>query len=236
MNVVAFGAHPDDVDLYAGGTIAGLSRRGAHVVLVDLSAGELGTRGTPAIRAREALDAARVLGAARESLGLPDGGLDARDSSHLRAVVGTLRRHRPALVLAPWAVDVHPDHGEAARLVERAWFFARLPAFSADGEPFRPGPIFSYEQKIPFEPDLVVDIGADLEAKRAALRAFASQFVRGPEDSRATEISEPAFHEMLEARMRVRGASIGATWGEGFKRRGPLAVRDPLQLLAGEGA
>jgi bacillithiol biosynthesis deacetylase BshB1 len=235
MNVVAFGAHPDDVDLYAGGFVAGLARRGARVILVDLSAGERGTRGTPEIRAREAAEAARILGAnARECLGFPDGALDAGDSAQTRAVVEALRRHRPDLVLAPWEVDVHPDHKEAARLIERAWFFARLPHHPASGDPVRPGPVLSYEQKIPFEPDLVVDVGLDRAAKQAAIRAFASQFTRGPQDPRSTEVSEPAFHEMLEARMRVRGAAIGVAWGEGYKRRGPHPVRDPLQVLGGE--
>ncbi len=236
MNVVAFGAHPDDVDLYAGGLVAGLARRGATVILVDLTAGELGTRGTKEIRAREAQEAARILGAAaRECLGLPDGGLDAADSAQNRAVVEAIRRHRPALVIAPWEVDVHPDHKEAARLVERAWFLARLPGYSAEGAPARPGPILSYEQKVPFAPDLVVDIGAERETKQAAIRAFASQFSREPNDPRVTEISEPPFHEMLEARMRLRGAAIGAAWGEGYKRRGPQPVHDPLELLpAGE--
>jgi LmbE family N-acetylglucosaminyl deacetylase len=117
--------------------------------------------------------------------------------------------------------------------VERAWFFARLPGYAADGEPLRPGPVLSYEQKITFEPDLVVDVGAERDTKRAAIRAFASQFTREPNDPRITEISEPAFHEMLDARMRVRGASIGAAWGEGYKLRGPLPVKNPLELLGG---
>jgi LmbE family N-acetylglucosaminyl deacetylase len=173
--------------------------------------------------------------AARECLGLPDGGLDAADPAQNRAIAEAIRRHRPALVIAPWEVDVHPDHKEAARLIERAWFFARLPGYAAQGTPFRPGPSLSYEQKIAFAPDLVVDIGADRETKQAAIREFASQFSREPGDPRATEISEPAFHEMLEARMRLRGASIGTAWGEGYKRHGPQPVHEPLELLpAGE--
>lgn len=235
MNVLAIGAHPDDVDLYAGGLVAGLAARGARVVLLDLTAGELGTRGTVELRRKEAQEAAQILGAAaRECLQLPDGGISATDPAHHRALVEALRKHRPQLVLAPFEIDVHPDHRQAAQLIERASFFSRLPAYPADGKPVRPGAILSYEQKTPFEPHLVVDIGAWREKKRAAVRAFASQFSREPGDPRQTEISEPAFHEMLEARERERGARIGAGWGEGYRRMGPHPVRDPLHLLDGE--
>ena len=230
MKVVAFAAHPDDVELYAGGLCAGLVRRGASLVLVDLTRGELGTRGDVATRAREAQEAARLLGAQRECLGLPDGGISSGEPSHAKAVVEALRRHRPALVLAPWEDDPHPDHRETSLLVRRARFVARLPRYEARGEPFAPGPVLWYEQKTPFVPDVVVDIGADLEMKRAAVRAFASQFFRTPDDPSA-EVSDPAFHEMLEARARVHGARIGAAWGEGYKREGPQPVTDPLQLL-----
>jgi LmbE family N-acetylglucosaminyl deacetylase len=119
--------------------------------------------------------------------------------------------------------------------VRRARFFARLAAFAAEGAPFRPGPVLFYEQKIPFVPDLIVDVGAVREAKLAAVRAFASQFFREPDDPVRTEISDPAFHEMLQARSRERGARIGVTWGEGYRRDGPQAVLDARQLVPGAG-
>lgn len=115
--------------------------------------------------------------------------------------------------------------------MRRARFLARLPRLDAAGEPCLPGPILFYEQKTPFEPDVVVDIGAVLDTKRAAVRAYASQFTRPPGDPARTEISEPSFHEMLEARSRVHGSRIGATFGEGYKREGPQAVRDPRHLF-----
>jgi bacillithiol biosynthesis deacetylase BshB1 len=234
VTVVAIGAHPDDVDLYAGGLVAALARAGEQVALVDLTAGELASRGSSALRAREAAEAARCLGAAfRECLGLPDGGIARTDAAQVRAVVEALRRHRPALVIAPWEEDLHPDHREAAHLVRRARFLARLPRFAADGAPFRPGPILFYEQKLPFEPHLIVDIGAVREAKLAAVRAFASQFSRDPEDPVRTEISDPEFHEMLEARSRERGGRIGVTWGEGYRRDGPQPVHDVRHLVEG---
>ena len=232
MTVLAFGAHPDDVDLYAGGLVALLARQGAKVVLCDLTRGELGTRGTPELRAVEAAEAARILGAAeRECLGLPDGGIVRTDRVQERAVVEAMRRWRPELVLAPWEVDLHPDHREAAHLIRRARFFARVSRFAAAGAPCLPGPILFYEQKIPFDPHLVVDIGGVREIKLEAIRAFSSQFFRAPDDPIRTEISEPEFHEMLDARSRVHGARIGVGWGEGYRRDEPQAVRDAVELL-----
>jgi bacillithiol biosynthesis deacetylase BshB1 len=234
--VLAIGAHPDDVDLYAGGLVAALAVAGAEVSMADLTAGELATRGTPELRAQEAAEAARLLGvSSRECLRLPDGGIRRTDPDQTRALVELMRRHRPALVLAPWEEDLHPDHRETHHLVRRARFFARVGGFPADGTPVRPGPVLFYEQKVPFEPDLVVDIGAVREKKLAAVAAFASQFRREPDDPLPTEISDPEFHAMLEARARERGGRIGVTWGEGYRRESPQAVRDVRHLL-GEGA
>jgi bacillithiol biosynthesis deacetylase BshB1 len=233
MKVLAIGAHPDDVDLYAGGLVAALAAAGASVAMADLTAGELATRGTPELRAREAAEAARILGVAgRECLRLPDGGIRRTDPDQTRALVELMRRHRPGLILAPWEEDPHPDHRETHHLVRRARFFARVGGFAAEGATVRPGPVLFYEQKIPFEPDLVVDIGAVRETKRAAVAAFSSQFRRDADDPLPTEISDPGFHAMLEARERERGGRIGATWGEGYRREGPQAVRDVRHLLA----
>ncbi len=235
MNVTAFGAHPDDADLYAGGLVAGLARRGANVTLVDLTRGELGTRGDVDTRADEAAEAARLLGADREQLGLPDGSLSATDEAQVRAVVEAMRRLRPDLVLAPWKEDLHPDHAQTYELIRRARFLSRVSRTPASGDPFRPGDLLFYEQKIPFAPQLIVDISADMETKRRAVRAFGTQFFRDPSDPVITEISDPEFHEMLEARARVHGYRIGAAWGEAYRREGPHPVRDPLHL-AGEAA
>lgn len=251
--VVAFGAHPDDVDLYAGGLVAGLSRRGVEVVLVDLTAGELGSRGNVRTRRKEAAESARILGARRVCLDLPDGRLAATDDDQNRAVTAALREYSPDFILAPWEEDLHPDHRQACFLIRRAHFLARVKHYDAEGSPGRPGGILYYEQKLPLVPDLIVDITPDIETKRAAVRAFGSQFsrseavmgesavwdtdsptqVRSADDPAGrTEISDPAFHEMLEARSRVHGYRIGVTWGEAYRREGPEAIHDPLDLRA----
>ncbi|MEZ5064794.1 MAG: bacillithiol biosynthesis deacetylase BshB1 [bacterium] len=236
MRAVAFGAHPDDVELYAGGLVAGWARRGVEVTLVDLTAGELGTRGSVETRAAEAAEAARILGVKREGLRLPDGKLSAEDPAQLAAVVEALRRHRPDVILGPGPRDPHPDHAAACLLIRKARFLARLAKWPAAGEPCRPGPVLLYEQKTPFEPDLIVDVSADQETKRRAIAAYGSQFRREAGDAAKTEISEPAFHAMLEARSRVHGYRIGAEWGEGYQREEVEAVFDPTILIPGSAA
>ena len=114
--------------------------------------------------------------------------------------------------------------------MRRARFLARVARLDAAGPPCRPGPILFYEQKVPFEPHLVVDIGAVRDVKRRAVAAFASQFTRAPGDPLRTEISEPEFHEMLDARSRAHGARIGVTWGEAYRRDEPQAVLDAGRL------
>jgi len=178
MKVLAIGAHPDDADLYAGGLVAALAEAGADVSMADLTAGEMATRGSPELRATEAAEAARILGvSSRECLGLPDGGIRRTDPDQTRALVELMRKHRPGLILAPWEEDLHPDHRETHHLVRRARFFARVGGFPADGATVRPGPVLFYEQKIPFDPDLVVDVGAVREKKLAAVAAFIANAV-----------------------------------------------------------
>lgn len=234
MSVLAIGAHPDDVDLYAGGLVASLAARGEKVHVVDLTAGELGTRGTVEQRAAEATAAAEALGVTRECLGLPDGALSPENQSQLRAVVAAMRAARPRLVLGPWPVDPHPDHAATHELIRKARFLARLAKWEAPGEPCRPGPILWYEQKIPFEPDLIVDVSVGWEAKARAVAAFGSQFQRDAGDQVRTEISDPEFHEMLRARARAHGQRIGVEWGEAYRREDLAAVRDPQSLLGEE--
>ena len=239
LDVLAFAAHPDDVELSCGGTMCLLAQQGYRTGIVDLSRGELGTRGTPETRAGEAAAASQILGlAARENLALPDGDL-APSPERVRAVASAIRRHRPRVVLLNAPEDRHPDHPNAARLVGEALFTAGLAAVEtheADGSPqapWRPHHALHYVQSIPLEPTLVVDVTGVWEQRMAALRAYGSQFdaIDGPQ----TFISTPAFLEWVEARARTWGYRIGATYGEPFVyRHGPLGVTDLMQVLARE--
>jgi bacillithiol biosynthesis deacetylase BshB1 len=234
VDVLALGAHPDDVELGCGGTLALLARRGRRVGIAHLTRGEAGTRGTEQERRREAVVAAAALGAAElEFLDCGDGALRTGEAEE-DAVIALLRRLRPELVLAPPAVDRHPDHGRAYRLVEAACFYAGLAA-RGEGAAHRPAAMWSYMGHDAFEPDLVVDVGEAWEAKVAALDAYESQLHQLGADRRepATKVASPEFRAAMEGRARHYGLLIGAAFGEPFTSRLPLAVSDPLANLPG---
>ncbi len=228
---VFFGAHPDDIELTSAGLAASLAAVGTRVVLVDFTRGELGTRGDVATRAREADAAARELGAdLRENLELPDGGLDRHDRVQLRAVVECLRRHAPALVVAPHADDAHPDHVEASHLVTRACYLAGLAKYPALGERHRPARLLYALYRGDARAQLVFDVTPVWERRTAALRAHASQL--DPAAGESTYLTAPGFLAEVEARARVWGALAGGTYGEGYRVRGPVALTDARALLA----
>lgn len=232
VDVLAFAPHPDDLELGCGGTLIGLLERGHRVGLVDLTRGERGTRGTPEIRAAEAEEGRRILGAGfRHNLGLPDLGVDSRSPVQLRTVVETIRRHRPRLVFTCSERDRHPDHVEAALLVERAVYVAGLVAFEAAGTPWRPTRLAFYMGRIAFEPRFVVDISKTFERKMKAAAAFRSQFFREAGDPLVTPISEPGFFDRLTSRYRHFGSRIGVDYGEPFDMREPFGVDDPGALV-----
>lgn len=242
VDVLAVGAHPDDVELGCGGTLAMLARRGRRVGIVHLTRGEAGSRGTPAERRREAERAAEALGAvALEILDCGDGALrtGAAEEDELIAV---LRRRRPELVLGPPPEDRHPDHGRAHALAAAACYYAGLagrgagspPGAAPPSAPHRPGAVFHYMQHDSFEPAFVVDVGADWETKLAALACYESQLYRpGKQGGPPTKISSREFALAIEGRARHWGQSIGAELGEPFGSRLPLAVADPLALVPG---
>ena len=234
LDVLAFGAHPDDVELGCGGTLALLARRGRRVGIAHLTRGEAGTRGTVEERRREAERAAEALGAvALELLDCGDGALRTGVAEE-DAVIALLRRLEPELVLGPPPVDRHPDHGRACRLVEDACFYAGLRS-RGEGEPHRPAALWSYMGHDSFEPDLVVDVSEAWQAKIDALDAYESQLHQLGADRRepATKVASPEFRLAMEGRARHFGLLIGAAYGEPFASRLPVAVRDPLAVLPG---
>ncbi|MBR9975608.1 MAG: bacillithiol biosynthesis deacetylase BshB1 [Bacteroidetes bacterium] len=229
LDMLAFAPHPDDAELYCGGTLLLNARAGRRTGIVDLTRGELSTRGDLATREVETAEATRLLGlACRENLGLPDGDI-ANTLDHRITVVRVVRRWRPAVVLLPWPRDRHPDHEHASLLVREALFAAglrRIETFGDDGvaqEAFRPSRTYYYMLTEDFTPAFTVDIGAVFDDKLAAIRAYRTQFHTGePSEGPQTYISTPDFLESLIARSRRLGFHIGATHGEGFI---------PLQML-----
>ena len=234
LDALCFGAHPDDIELSCGGLAARLAALGARVGLVDLTRGERASRGDVATRAREAAEAAKRLGVTlRVNLELPDTGLDARDPEQLRRVVASLREHRPSLVVAPDRHDEHPDHVQGSALVASACYLSGLARYEASGERFRPGRLLFAIHRSGVAPHLLVDVSEVWEKRQEALRAHVSQL--DPAAGPATYLTAPGFLEAVEARARAWGALAGVTHAEGFRVRGPLALKDARALLGGSG-
>jgi len=241
LDVLAIGAHPDDVELGCGGTLALLARAGRRVGILHLTRGERGTRGTPEERLAEAERAAEALGASDLAfLDCGDGGLRTGEAEE-EALIEVLRAWRPDLVLSPTPHDRHPDHTRAHQLVESACFYSGLRErgpLSKDRAPHRPAAVFSFMQHDPFEPSFIVDVTATWEVKRQALAAYRSQLFQadaqpGGRDEPATKIASPEFSLMIEGRARHFGILAGGGYGEPFWSRLPLAVPDPFLLLPG---
>ena len=243
LDVLALAAHPDDVELCAGGTMCLLAEQGYATGVVDFTHGELGTRGTPERRLEEAAAAAGVLGlAVRENLGLADGHLENTPEAREK-LIRLVRRYRPHLVLANAPECRHPDHEAAARLATDALFYAglaKLETAEDDGTPqapWRPHHVLHYMQSVPFEPTFVVDVSAVWDRRIAALQAFQSQFYNPDyaSDEPETFVSNPQFFAWVEARARTYGYRVGALYGEPFLyRHGPVGVTDLVAVLGRE--
>jgi len=227
LDLLAFGPHPDDIEIGLAGTIARHTAAGLSVGLCDLTAGELGSNGTSVERRREADDAARVLRASwRENLGWPDGGI-AETDVHIQSAVALIRRHQPRTIAVPYWHDRHPDHRAASALLDVAVFKAGLRRFDAPGEPWRPEWVCYYFINDGATPSFVVDVSAYYETKRRALACFASQFAPAGAAFVATRLSSSTFMQLIETRDGQFGALAGVAFAEGLVVREPV-VRESL--------
>jgi bacillithiol biosynthesis deacetylase BshB1 len=223
LDVLAFGPHPDDIELGAGGTVAAHVAAGFRVGLCDLTRGELGSNGTPEERVAEAEAAREVLGAAvRVNLGWPDGAIG-RDPEHERQAVALIRRWQPRAVLIPWGHDRHPDHRAASDVLARAAFFSGLRRYDADGDPWRPEWCCYYFINDSTEASFVVDVSPYYETKRAALGCHASQFSPADPAAVVTRLTSVWFRQLIESRDAQFGARIGAAFAEGFVVKEPIS-------------
>ncbi|MHC4662045.1 MAG: bacillithiol biosynthesis deacetylase BshB1 [Planctomycetota bacterium] len=231
VDVLAFGAHPDDVELSCGGTVIKLAKQGYKVGVIDLTRGEMGTRGTPEERKAEAAASAEIMGlAARENLEFPDAHVTVSDESKLK-VVNAIRRYRPRLVLSPYWENRHPDHAYTGRIVIDAAFLAGLAKLDTGQEPYRPEKLIFYMAHYAFSPSFIVDITQTFEDKMRAVACYKSQFYNSGSSEPETYISSPEFMEMLVARMRYFGTQIGKKYGEPFVVRDALEVQDVMSTL-----
>lgn len=235
-DILCITAHPDDVEISMAGTVMSHVAQGHAVGIVDLTAGELGTRGSPELRRQEAEAARNVLGAAfRYQIGLPDGFIQ-EDEASLLKVVNVVRRHRPRVVLANALVDRHPDHGCAAALVAKACFLSGLRKVttrhnSAEQEAWRPVTVLHAVQDRWADPDLVLDVTPYWERKMEALRCFRSQFHDPASQEPVSPIAREDYLPFLEGRAREMGRLIMVTYGEGFTTARPPGIRDMMSLL-----
>jgi len=235
VDILAFAAHPDDVELTCSGTIALQQSLGNKIGVIDLTQGELGTRGTVQIREQEAALASKILNLSfRENLKLRDGFFDISEENIL-SVAKCIRKYRPEIVLANAISDRHPDHGRAAKLVSESCFYSGLEKVHiSDNQllnPWRPKAIYHYIQSDYINPDIIVDISDFWDKKVESIQAFKSQFYDPNSNEKETYISKPEFFEFLEGRAKMWGHAIGVKYGEGFTLNRVPGIRDLNDLI-----
>lgn len=236
LDILALGAHPDDVELTCSGTLLKAMLNGKKAGIIDFTRGELGTRGTPEIRMAEANAAADVLGiSARENLRFRDGFIQ-NDEAHQLEVIKMLRKYQPDIVLANAVRDRHPDHGRASELAREACFLSGLKNIKTelDGknqEAWRPKLVYHYIQSVAIEPDFIVDVSEVWAKKMSSYEAYKSQFFDPKSGEPQTYISSPDFLKMVESRAVHYGHAIGVKYGEGFTIERPMGVDDVFNLI-----
>lgn len=235
LDILVFAVHPDDAELGCSGTILKHIAAGKKVGIVDLTRGELGTRGTAETRDQEAAKSAEILGLhARENLRMRDGFFK-NDEEHQLQIIQMLRKYTPEIVFCNAQHDRHPDHGRAAELVNDAVFLSGLPKIktSLNGmsqSAWRPRLLLQYIQDRYIQPDILVDVSDFWDKKMESIYAFSTQFYNPELDEEATYISSPEFLKVVEARARDLGKYINATYAEGFTCQKLLGVDDLFQL------
>ena len=220
-DVIVYGAHPDDAELAMGGTIAKLTSNWLNVGLIDLTQGEMGTRGDLETRFNEASDAASILKVAfRENLKLEDGNIEINRENTLQ-VVAAIRKHKPKIVFAPYFKDRHPDHIKTSQLIKEAIFLSglsklQIPGKDKNDEAYRPEKLFYYMQTYTFDPSFIINIDDSFENKMKAIKAFKTQFHDPKSSEPETFISRPEFLNFIESRAMFYGFKIGKKYGEAF--------------------
>lgn len=236
LDILAIGVHPDDVELGCGATILKHVDMGLSVGILDLTKGELGTRGNPQLRMEEAESARQFSGVKiRENIGLRDGFFQNDESSKLK-IARVIRKYQPDIILANAIRDRHPDHGRAAQLIYDANFISGLEKVetSLDGVPqskWRARKLLHYIQDFNLEPDIVIDVSKYMDKKIELVKCFKSQFYNPNSSEADTPISSAAFLDFLRSRARTHGRHIGAEYGEGFTCASYVGVSDLRQIL-----
>lgn len=238
LNVLAIGVHPDDVELSCSGVLLLEKNNGNKTGIIDLTQGELGTRGNAKTRAEEAAKAASILKVdIRENLCMADGFLQ-NDKAHQLKIVESIRKYQPEIILCNSTEDRHPDHGKSARLVADAAFLSGLMKIETfyDGnlqQPWRPKYVFHYIQDRFLQPDFVVDITAVMDAKLESIKAYSTQFYNPDLNEPQTYISTPDFLDSIIYRAKMLGKMIGVKYAEGFISEKMIGIKS-LDVLIKE--
>ncbi len=226
VDAIFFAAHADDIELTCGGTIAKMVRDGKRAGIVDLTHGEMGTRGDPETRSRESLASAKILGATfRERFDFGDGGMRTGRDEEMQ-IIEIVRRWRPSIVFAPWPDERHPDHVRSGRLVTEASFYAGLRKIETDLPAHRPQAVVYYLQNSLPPLTFVMDVSEAWDTKMKAVSCYKSQFFDRKSKEPRTFIAEEKFLEMIEARGKHFGALIGARYGEAYVTKQPPRIDD----------
>lgn len=230
VDILAFGAHADDVEIGMGGTLAKYAQLGKKIVICDLTKAEMSSNGTVEQRIEEAKRAADILGVQRISLNLPDRGLYMKDE-YIKEIITIIRQYKPTLVFVPYVVDRHPDHGNAARLVEEAVFSAGVRKVMGN-ELFGAHHIqnlYYYMINGFHKPDFVIDISEYMNQKKDSLQAYQSQFIKS--DNTVDTPLVNGYIETVEAREKMFGKEVGVKYAEGFMSKKPLLIQFDLPGL-----
>ncbi|APY00518.1 bacillithiol biosynthesis deacetylase BshB1 [Lacinutrix venerupis] len=235
LDILAFGAHPDDIELGAGGTIAKAIAKGKKVGVIDLTKGELGTRGTAETRKIEAENASKILGlSVRENLGFADG-FFVNNKEHQLEIIKMLRKYKPEIVLCNAIDDRHIDHGKGSKLVSDACFLSGLLKIETmhngiNQEKWRPKHVYHYIQWKNIEPDFVVDISNYMNIKQKAVDAYQTQFFNSKSNEPETPITSKSFIDSVNYRARDLGRLVGVDYAEGFTVERYIAVNSLFDL------
>lgn len=231
LDILAVGVHPDDIELSCSGTLLSALSLGKRCGVLHLTRGEMGTRGTPELRLKESKAAAEMMGVhARIQLDLRDCFIVNDEGSRLN-IIEVIRTYRPDVVLCNAVNDRHPDHGNAARLVADACFYAGLEKIKTKLPPHRPRQVYHYSQDRLLIADLVVDITLYMHKKLEVIQCYSSQFFNPGSEEPETSISRKDFIAQLEGKARAYGREIGVEFGEAFSTSRPIGVRDLTQLF-----
>ena len=235
VDILAFGAHPDDVEMGCGGTIAKSTASNKIVGIIDLTKGELGTNGSPELRDKEANLASKIIGAKfRLNLGFPDGFIFNNKENQIE-VIKLIRHFMPDIILSPSQIDRHSDHGKASDLIYEAAFLSGLTKLKTKyknniQQPWRPKINLNYQQWNDFKPDVLIDISDFIETKKEAILAFKSQVLRNPK-TKSTKINSDNFIDSIKYRAMNYGRLIEKDYAEAFQSRKNIAVNNIFDLL-----